>query len=160
MAKIYIPLLRISIGFVFLWAFLDKLLGLGFATLSERAWVVGGSPTTGYLANATEGPFANLFQSLAGNPLIDYLFMFGLLGVGLAFVLGIALRFASLAGATMMVLMYLSVVPPENNPIVDEHIIYALVLLILAELKAGEQMGFSKPWSKSKVAKLLPFLRN
>lgn len=160
MAKIYIPLLRISIGFVFLWAFLDKLLGLGLATLSERAWVVGGSPTAGYLKNATEGPFANVFQSLAGNPLIDYLFMFGLLGVGLAFVLGISLRFASVAGAMMMVLMYLSVVPPENNPLVDEHIIYALVLLILAELKAGEQMGFSRQWSKSKVAKLLPFLRN
>lgn len=160
MTKIYIPLLRISIGFVFLWAFLDKLLGLGFATLPERAWIAGGSPTTGYLMNATKGPLANVFQGLAGNPLIDYLFMFGLLGVGLAFVLGIALRFASFAGATMMVLMYLSVVPPENNPIIDDHIIYALVLLVLAGLKAGEEMGFSKQWSKSKIAKLLPFLKN
>lgn len=160
MSKSYIPLLRISIGFVFLWAFFDKLLGLGFATESSKSWLAGNSPTSGYLQFATEGPFSSFFQSLAGNPLIDYLFMFGLLGVGLAFVLGIALRFASIAGATMMVLMYLSVVPPENNPIVDEHIIYALVLLILAELKAGEQMGFSKQWSKGKVAKLLPFLKN
>lgn len=153
-------MLRISIGFVFLWAFFDKLLGLGFSTLSERAWIAGGSPTTGYLMNATKGPFANVFQSLAGNPLIDYLFMLGLLGVGLAFILGISLRFASIAGATMMVLMYLSAAPPENNPLVDDHIIYALVLLVLAGLKAGEEMGFSKQWSKSKIAKLLPFLKN
>jgi len=160
MTKIYIPLLRISIGFVFLWAFFDKLLGLGFGTLSERAWIAGGSPTTGYLMNGTEGPFTNVFQSLAGNPLIDYLFMFGLLGVGLAFVLGIALRFASVAGVAMMVLLYLSAAPPENNPLVDEHIIYALVLLVLAQLKAGEEMGFSRQWSKSKIAKHLPFLKN
>jgi len=82
------------------------------------------------------------------------------LGVGLAFVLGIALRFASFAGATMMVLMYLSVFPPDNNPIIDEHIIYALVLLVLAALNAGEEMGFAKQWSKSKIVKLLPFLKN
>jgi len=160
MKKLYIGLLRISIGSIFLWAFFDKLLGLGFATLSERAWIVGGSPTTGYLMNAPKGPFANVYQGLAGNPLIDYLFMLGLLGVGLAFVLGIALRFASLAGATMMVLMYLSVFPPANNPIIDEHIIYALVLLVLAALNAGEEMGFAKQWSKSKIVKLLPFLKN
>lgn len=160
MIKIYIALLRIGIGLVFLWAFFDKLLGLGFATLSERAWIAGGSPTTGYLMNATKGPFVNVFQSLAGNPLIDYLFMFGLLGIGLAFVLGIALRFASVAGTIMLVLMYLSAAPPANNPLIDEHIIYALVLLVLAGLKAGEETGFSKQWSKSKIAKLLPFLKN
>lgn len=158
--KVFIPLLRISIGVVFLWPFFDKLLGLGFSTLPERAWIAGGSPTSGYLMNGTEGPLANAFQSLAGNPVVDYLFMFGLLGVGLAFVLGIALRFASVAGAAMMILLYLSAAPPENNPLIDDHIIYALVLLVLAGLNAGEEIGFSKKWSKSKIVKILPFLKN
>ncbi|MFC5822105.1 hypothetical protein ACFPUY_44090, partial [Nonomuraea harbinensis] len=34
---------RISIGWVFLWAFLDKTFGWGFATPAERAWINGGS---------------------------------------------------------------------------------------------------------------------
>jgi thiosulfate dehydrogenase [quinone] large subunit len=38
----------------------------------------------------------------------------------------------ALAGAIMMILMWLAVLPPENNPIVDEHIVYALILVALA----------------------------
>lgn len=45
-------ILRILVGFTFFWAFIDKLFGLGFATPSERAWINGGSPTTGYLTMA------------------------------------------------------------------------------------------------------------
>jgi len=30
---------RVVIGFTFLWAFLDKLFGFGFATPSSRAWI-------------------------------------------------------------------------------------------------------------------------
>ena len=84
MVKTYLALLRVGMGFIFLWAFFDKLLGLGYATLPERSWLAGGSPTFGYLKNATHGPLAEFFQSLAGNPLVDILFMLGLLGVGVA----------------------------------------------------------------------------
>lgn len=48
--------LRISLGWIFLWAFLDKTFGLGAATESDNAWVDGGSPTEGYLSFATRGP--------------------------------------------------------------------------------------------------------
>ncbi len=160
MVKIYPALLRISIGFILLWAFFDKLLGLGFATEASKAWLVGNSPTSGYLQFATQGPFANFFQSLAGNPIVDWLFMLGLLGVGTAFVLGIALKFASLAGATMMALMYLSAFPLSNNPIIDEHVIYALLMLFLAQLDAGNIFGFGKAWAKSGIVKKLAFLQN
>ena len=47
---------RISLGWVFLWAFLDKAFGLGRATPAENAWLDGGSPTNGFLANAPTGP--------------------------------------------------------------------------------------------------------
>ncbi|MEU1390068.1 hypothetical protein ABZ444_29030, partial [Nonomuraea sp. NPDC005730] len=40
---------RIAIGWIFLWAFLDKTFGWGFATPAGKAWVAGGSPTTGFL---------------------------------------------------------------------------------------------------------------
>src|SRR5688572_9064984 len=36
---------RLALGWVFLWAFLDKAFGLGFATSAARAWIDGGSPT-------------------------------------------------------------------------------------------------------------------
>jgi len=32
-------ILRISFGLIFLWAFFDKLFGLGFATASDKSWI-------------------------------------------------------------------------------------------------------------------------
>lgn len=155
--KAYLGLLRVAVGFIFLWAFFDKLLGLGFATTPEKSWLSGGSPTLGYLKNATYGPLADFFQSLAGNPLVDILFMLGLLGVGVAFVLGIALRFASFAGAAMLVMMYLSAFPPKNNPLIDDHIIYAILMLALGTIES--KSAISKWWSKTTIAETFPFLR-
>lgn len=152
-------LLRVAIGFIFLWAFFDKLLGLGYATAPSRSWLSGVSPTLGYLKNATHGPLAEFFQSLAGNPIVDFLFMLGLLGVGVAFVLGIAMRFASLAGAAMLILMYLSAFPPVNNPLIDDHIIYALVLLVLANIDSKKTTAISSWWNKTSIVKTFPFLR-
>ena len=82
-------LLRISIGWIFLWAFIDKLFGLGFATTSEKAWISGASPTSDFLTFGTRGPLVGFYQGLAGNALVDWLFMIGLLLVGLALILGI-----------------------------------------------------------------------
>ena len=45
--------LRIGIGWIFLWGFLDKLFGFGFATARESAWLNGGSPTFGFLKFGT-----------------------------------------------------------------------------------------------------------
>lgn len=128
---------RIMIGFVFLWAFFDKLLGLGFATKAESAWVNGGSPTSGFLQFGVnpESPFAGLFQSLAGQAWVDWLFMLGLLGIGLALMLGIGLRLAAVTGSLLLVMMWLAVLPLENNPVVDDHLIYAVVLWMAASAR-------------------------
>ncbi len=124
--------LRLVLAFIFLWAFVDKLFGLGFATARENAWVNGGSPTFGFLSFATHGPFASFFKSLAGMPAIDWIFMLGLLFIGVALLIKRFVMWGSIAGIVMMILMWLAVLPPENNPIVDDHIVYALVLAILA----------------------------
>jgi hypothetical protein len=39
-----LAVLRVATGLVFLWAFLDKLFGLGYATPGTKAWIAGGSP--------------------------------------------------------------------------------------------------------------------
>jgi thiosulfate dehydrogenase (quinone) large subunit len=131
MKKTFI-VLRIVMALIFLWAFFDKLFGLGFATASEKAWIHGGSPTSGFLANATQGPFADVFKSLAGVPLVDWLFMLGLLFVGLTYLFNRYMKWGAVAGIAMMALMYLAVLPPENHPFLDDHIVYALVLGLLA----------------------------
>jgi len=133
MKKIIWFKLRLVMGFIFLWAFADKLVGLGFATPSERAWINGGSPTTGYLKNAVKGPFAEYFANLAGQPWVDWMFMFGLLGVGLTLIINRYVVWGALAGSIMMILMWLSAFPPANNPIIDEHIVYVLVLALLTQ---------------------------
>lgn len=152
-------LLRISLGWLFLWPFLDKLFGLDFTTPFERSWIAGASPTAGFLTNATKGPFAELFQSMAGNLVVDWLFMIGLLCIGAALILGIGVRIAGYSGALMLILMYLAVLPPEHNPLIDEHIVYAIVLIGLTLLPSGEYIGFGKAWSGSALVKKYPILK-
>lgn len=148
---------RIALGLIFLWAFFDKLLGLGFATPPERSWLNGGSPTRGFLAN-TAGPFASTFQAMAGNVVVDWLFMLGLLGIGLALVLGIGVRVAAVSGAILMLLMWAASLPLENHPFLDDHIVYALVLIGLALDHAGHTWGLGRWWSRRNVVRGAPWL--
>ena len=128
-------LLKVSIAFIFLWAFFDKLLGLGFSTQSGQAWIDGVSPTAGYLQYAVHGPLAEVFRRLSGLLVVDVLFMTGLLGVGLGLLLPRFTRFSAYTGVVMLMLMYLSAFPPEHHPIIDEHIVYSFALLVLVKKK-------------------------
>ncbi|MEP7162831.1 MAG: hypothetical protein ABI747_03655 [Candidatus Moraniibacteriota bacterium] len=151
-------LLRLTLGMIFLWAFLDKLFGLGFATPSAKSWLMGGSPTTGFLKMAAKGPFASFFHGLAGSPLVDWLFMLGLFGIGVALILGIGMQLATRSGAIMVVLMYATVLPPENNPLLDEHVIYFFLFLLLGVTGAGDFLGFGHRWKNSTIVQRFPFL--
>lgn len=163
-------LARIAMGFVFLWAFFDKLLGLGFSTcreassgavnvLCERAWLTGGSPTNGFLKFGTSGPLADFYQELAGNPLVDWLFMLGLLGIGLALILGICMRLAVVSGVLLLLMMYAAALPPANNPLVDDHIIYALLLIGLLKVNVAQRFGLGRWWSLRASVKRWPVIR-
>ncbi|TDD46179.1 DoxX family membrane protein [Nonomuraea terrae] len=135
---------RISLGWVFLWAFLDKTFGWGFATPAERAWVAGGSPTSGFLKGTQENALGGLFGALAGQVWVDWLFMAGLLGVGLALMLGVGLRIAAVAGPAMMVLMWAAQLPLDSNPFMDDHLVYAVVIVGLALADAGATLGLGR----------------
>ncbi len=157
--KTLFGVLRLSMGWLFLWAFLDKTFGLGFATASEAAWINGGSPTTGFLSFGTNGPFAEYYQALAGQPWVDWLFMLGLLFIGVALMLGIAMKLAGFFGALMMLLMYTAgFIPPEHNPFMDDHLIYAFLLLLLTNENAGDRLGLGKKWRKHHLVKKFPIL--
>jgi len=151
----FMALGRIFVGWLFLWAFLDKLFGLGFSTPAERAWINGGTPAQGFMSNA-KGVFGGFFNSISG-PWADWLFMAGLLGIGIAMVLGAGLKLAAWTGTLLVGLMYLAQFPigqPEDvtstNPIMTSHWIEAALLLISAYGLAGDTWGLGKWWA-SKV---------
>ena len=150
--------LRLVLGWIMLWAFVDKLLGLGYATAESRSWLNGGSPTTGYLANAATGPFAGFYNDLAGNGAVDVLFMLALLAVGLATIFGVGQRIAGYAGALLMLLLWTTHLPPDNNPIVDDHIVYMILFLAMTIVKPGQWLGLGKWWANNKLVKRFPIL--
>lgn len=150
---------RLSLGWVFLWAFLDKTFALGHETgvnaktgaidyFGPAAWIHGGSPTAGFLGFGTKGPLSGFYQNLAGNAVIDWIFMIGLLGIGLALMLGVGMRIAAVSGAALLIMMYSAVLPPANNLFMDDHLIYALVLGLLALIGAGRTFGLGKQWER------------
>lgn len=161
--------LRISLGFIFFWAFIDKMFGLGFTTCRQEtgeivrgcsaAVIEGGSATMGFLKFGTDGPFASFYQSLAGNGFIDFLFMSGLLGIGIALLLGIGMRIASVSGTILLLMMWSAVLPPEHHPVLDDHIIYILVLIGIYMSNATQVFGFGKQWSKTKLVKRYSWLQ-
>ncbi len=162
--------LRIAFGVTFLWAFVDKLFALGFHTgynpagttldrFGPAAWINGGSPTEGFLKFGADGPFKGFYNSIGGTAWADTLFMLGLLGIGVALISGVGMRFAAVAGATMYLLMWSVVLPPETNPVLDDHILGALTLVALALLNAGNTWGLGRWWGGQKIVQEHPVLR-
>lgn len=163
-------ILRISLGWVFLWAFLDKAFALGYSTgrnpktgavdtFGPDAWIHGGSPTLGFLKFGTTGPFAGLYQGFAGATWADWLFMVGLLGIGLALTLGVAMRLATASGVVMLVLMWSAALPPTTNPFMDDHLVYALALVALMLAGAGRTLGLGRAWERLGAVRDHGFLR-
>jgi thiosulfate dehydrogenase (quinone) large subunit len=157
--RIVAAVTRLGLGWIFIWAFFDKLLGLGHETVSKDAWINGGHPTEGFLKFAASGPFKGFYNDIAGAAWADWLFMAGLIGIGLALALGITMRLTVSAGVLLLVLMWSAVLPPANNVFMDDHLIYAGTLVILLLLKAGHTFGFGKWWERLPLVQRFPFLR-
>jgi thiosulfate dehydrogenase [quinone] large subunit len=158
-----LAVLRISTGFVFLWAFLDKTFGLYYATPPAKSWVQGGSPTKGFLSSVEVGPFQSLFHSMAGTWYADWLFMLAMLGIGVGLIAGVAVRAAAVSGVAILAMMWLAEFPfaqhtsagaptGSNNPLTDYHFIYAVGLVVLAATYAGTTWGLGRMWAR------LPFV--
>lgn len=150
--------LRILLGWSFLWAFLDKMFGLGFATcrggegvppssidyLCNAAMIKGGSPTYGFLTFGTKSShLGGLFDWMASSSpttigIADIGFMLALLLLGVALMTGTATRIASIGGALLFLFMFLaSEVWPVQNPITSSHLVEMTVLLGVATVGPG-----------------------
>jgi len=171
---VFLSLTRIAIGFVFLWAFFDKLLGLGRSTcmtVSEDgttyntnflcspdpkagggSWIHGSHVTQGYLVYGgnPNSPFHSFFVSLGAQRWTDWVFMIGLLAIGAALMLGIGTKIAMVSGTLMLVFMYLTQMWPTTNPFLDEHLVYSLAIIGIVLVELGHQsIGFGKVWRKA-----------
>ncbi|MGV8977805.1 MAG: DoxX family protein [Cellulomonas sp.] len=159
---------RIAVGFIFLWAFLDKTFGLHYSTGAAVAkgspslsWLNGGSPSQGFLLHGTSGPFATFFANIA-SPATDWLFMLCMLGVGVAVMLGIGLRASAVAGSLVLILMWAAEWPfvqGTTNPVIDYHIVYGLTLVICALTLAGDTWGLGRRWGQLELVRKNPWLR-
>lgn len=165
--------LRILIGLIFLWAFLDKMFGLGFATcriadpatkqesvqvLCAKSVAKGGSPTTGFLKFAAKGPFQSFYNGIAGDKVTDFLFMAALGLIGITLVLGIGVMIASISGMLLLLMMWSAVLPGENNPVIDDHIVYIFVLIGVLMANKNQVWGLGKWWQKQALVRKIPVL--
>jgi len=115
-----------------------------------------GTPETnwtaaGFLANAIpEGnPLAGMWGAMAGNPLIDQLVMWGLTLTGLGLILGALVRWNAFWGAVMMLFFWaaslqgglLQGLPLAHGWVVDDHLVYAMLLFGLGAIGAGRILG-------------------
>nr|WP_233514185.1 MULTISPECIES: DoxX family protein [unclassified Haloferax] len=138
-------LLRVVMGWTLFQGGITKLVTYLDADPSNN-WTAAG-----YLANAIpEGnPLMGLWGSMAGSPLIDMLNMWGLTLAGLALILGAFVRFSAFWGAIMMLFYWaaaleggiLAGLPLAHGWVVDDHIVYAVLLFGLGAFGAGRILG-------------------
>jgi hypothetical protein len=49
--------------------------------------------------------------------------------------------------------------PRGNNPVMDDHIIYALTLGLLASMGAGRWLGLGQQWERTTLVRKIPVMR-
>ncbi|MCL5435549.1 MAG: DoxX family protein [Patescibacteria group bacterium] len=138
--KILILLLRVSLGWMFFYSGLIKIL--------DKTW-----SSKGFLVSAKTFPgFYSWFTSPQNLPWVDFLNKWGQLLIGAALILGVFVGIAALAGAVLMALYYfpgLQFPYVENGVLIDLHVIYLLALLMLSRLRAGRIWGLNSFFGRS-----------
>lgn len=151
-----IVLLRVVMGWVLFQGGIVKVL--------DPEWTAAG-----FLQFAIpEGnPFMSLWANFAGSPLIDALVAWGLTLTGLGLILGALTRWNAFWGAFMMLMFWLAslqggigeFLPLEHGWVVDDHLVYAVLLFGLGALGAGRILGLDAIIEKSDFVKNNTFLK-
>ena len=149
--KISLFFLRISLGWMFFWAGITKVL--------DPTW-----SSVGYLQGAKT--FTGFYQLLTAPsllPLVNFMNEWGLTFLGVALIFGAFVRLSSILGAVLMLLYYFPILQfPYPNPhsfLVDEHIIFIFSLLVLTGLRAGRVWGLENWCSNLPICSKYPKLR-
>ncbi|RJQ32765.1 DoxX family protein [Candidatus Parcubacteria bacterium] len=151
-SKFFLFLLRIAMGWMFFYAGVTKVL--------NPQWTA-----EGFLKGAkTFTAFYDFLLQPEILPIVNFTNKWGLTLLGVSLILGIFVRLSSILGALLMILYYLPILqfpyPNPNSYIVDQHVIYALVLLFFAAVRAGRIGGLEGISSRLPVISRFPRLRN
>lgn len=142
-------LLRVSMGWILLWAGFDKLFNNFTAA--------------GFLVNGTSGPLEDVWASLGKSDsalaVIDPLVMWGQVAIGFALVSGTATRLTLIFAAAMMFLFYLAQFPPEHDLFMDYFLVYIIVYMVLGAVGAGRIMGVDKVLEKTVLVQKNKWIR-
>lgn len=117
---------------------------------------------SGFLLGAKTFPAFYAWFAAAGNSWwVNPLNSWGITVIGVALLLGIGVRFASWAGVLLMLLYYfphytLPWVP--NGFVVEYHIIYAAIFVLIAVFPTAQDFGLAKYMRKSFLGRI-PLLR-
>ena len=77
-----------------------------------------------------------------------------LLLIGLGLITGVMTRLAAVGGIAWMATFYLgTAIWPEHNPFLDDHLVYAIVLVGLILANAGRYYGLGKVWQQVEFVK-------
>jgi len=114
--------------------------------------LTSGFSASGYLQDVSYGPMKSFYLLLAGNPLVDFLVVYGEIAIGIALILGLFLWFTAYSGSLMMIMYYFSTFPPKTG-LINFQLIYIFLFFLLATLHAGEFWGLGK-WRRSKFGSL------
>ena len=150
--KIVVFLLRLSLGWIFLYSAVTK--------ISNPNW-----SAAGFLKGAqTFSDLYHWFASPSVLPVTNFLNEWGQLLLGISLVLGIGVRLSSILGVVLMLLYYF---PQLNFPyigktsyLIDQHIIYSLVLIYFAVIRAGRIYGLENWCSNLPICRIIPNLRS
>lgn len=150
--KLILTILRVSMGWLMLYAGVTKII--------NPNWTAAG-----YLKGAKT--FPGFFQSLLDPsiiPIIDFVNEWGLTLLGISLILGIGVRLSGFLGGILMLFYYFPVLEfPYIKPhsyIIDDHIIYALVLFFLGAIRAGRYYGLENWCANLPICRNNPRLRN
>ncbi|MCQ2079652.1 MAG: hypothetical protein MJZ38_06340 [archaeon] len=149
--------LRILLGWMMLWPFFDKILGLGYQTPAGMGWIDGVSPSS-FVTWFTSGVFSGFFTSVAGNPVVDVLMVAGCLGLGLTLILGFASRLTTILMCVFLAMMYCITVPPVDNPVTDYHIICIAAMLVVYFHGGFDVWSVNSRWKELGIVKRFPIL--
>ncbi len=155
--------LRVALGFMFLYGGYEKI----------QTELGGKFATSGFLSHVG-GPLAYVFTSMSGNPVVEYLLVYGELLVGLSLILGVVTRVGGVSGALLSILLYLSTLPAmpatytggyfnyllTTNALINEYIIFALVFVAFVFLVPGRFFGLDGLLQNSSFVQRRPILAN
>mgnify|MGYP000433286904 CR=1 FL=1 len=154
--------LRVVMGWVLLQGGLTKLVTYLDGN-PETNWTAAG-----YLGNAIPAgnPFG-FWDAMASAPLVDPLVIWGQILIGLALLVGVAVRFAAFCGALQMILFWMSHLeggimagfPIEHGWFVSSHIVYALLLFGLGAIGAGRILGVDSYLEDLEFVQANPWLK-